>query len=140
MSEQESLFTAGSTSQSPLAQQMRPRSLDKLIGQTHFLNERFRRILASDKWTGFIFWGPPGTGKTTLATLIAEIDRRSGHPGVSEVLPAPDADVGGLRARPVAGLGLALEERPDLAPLFPTGGGKLDGRGNGLAQGFDQAG
>lgn len=76
MSEQESLFTAGSTSQSPLAQQMRPRSLDKLIGQTHFLNERFRRILASDKWTGFIFWGPPGTGKTTLATLIAEMTQR----------------------------------------------------------------
>jgi len=76
MNEQDTLFSASAVEQSPLAARMRPRSLDELVGQTHFLNERFRRILASDHWTGFIFWGPPGTGKTSLATLIAEITKR----------------------------------------------------------------
>ncbi len=63
-------------SQSPLAQRMRPKSLDKVVGQSHFLNSRFKSILESDMWSGLIFWGPPGTGKTTLATVIAEMTKR----------------------------------------------------------------
>jgi putative ATPase len=55
----------------PLAQRMRPTELNHVEGQRHFLNERFFRLLDSDKWTGLIFWGPPGSGKTTLATVIA---------------------------------------------------------------------
>src|SRR4051812_45796811 len=77
--DQDTLFDAPASSQSPLAQRLRPTSLDSIIGQTHFLNERFRRLLKSDKWTGFVFWGPPGTGKTTLATVIAQITQRPFH-------------------------------------------------------------
>lgn len=73
--EQETLFSA-QNGQAPLAQRMRPQSLDFIVGQEHFLNRRFREILASDKWTGFIFWGPPGSGKTSLATVIASITKR----------------------------------------------------------------
>lgn len=72
------LFTASvSTSADvPLAQRMRPKELDQVQGQRHFLNERFFRMLDSDKWTGLIFWGPPGSGKTTLATVIANRTQR----------------------------------------------------------------
>ncbi len=75
--DQDSLFGGQYiTAQGPLAQRMRPRGLDDIAGQTHFLNERFRRLLQSDKWTGFVFWGPPGTGKTTLASVVAQITNR----------------------------------------------------------------
>ena len=73
--EQDSLFSADN-SQSPLAQRMRPQDLDSVVGQTHFLNTHFRQLLLSDKWTGLIFWGPPGTGKTTLASIIARSTNR----------------------------------------------------------------
>ena len=74
--EQSSLFESQAEAQSPLAQRSRPTRLETIVGQKHFLNDRFRRLLQSDKWTGFIFWGPPGTGKTTLATVIAQITQR----------------------------------------------------------------
>lgn len=72
---QDTLFSTHSAD-TPLAQRARPQDLSQIIGQTHFLNERFKRILDSDRWIGFIFWGPPGTGKTTLASVIAKITRR----------------------------------------------------------------
>src|SRR4051794_23305941 len=75
---QESLFDTVGT-QSPLAHRMRPTSLDTIEGQSHFLNTRFRHLLESDKWTGMIFWGPPGCGKTTLANVVAQITRRPFH-------------------------------------------------------------
>ncbi|MBY0369267.1 replication-associated recombination protein A [bacterium] len=75
---QDSLFDAPSL-QSPLAHRMRPQNLDAIEGQQHFLNARFRQLLASDNWTGFIFWGPPGCGKTTLANVVAQITRRPFH-------------------------------------------------------------
>lgn len=72
---QESLFS-GHNNDTPLAQRSRPQELSQIVGQTHFLNARFQKILSTDKWCGFIFWGPPGTGKTTLASLIAKMTKR----------------------------------------------------------------
>lgn len=59
--------------QEPLAARMRPRTIDEVIGQEHLLGpgKLLRRIIASDKITSIIFWGPPGSGKTTLAEVIA---------------------------------------------------------------------
>jgi putative ATPase len=56
---------------------MRPRTLDEVIGQQHFLGEGklLRRLLAADRLGSVLFYGPPGTGKTTLAQLLAGASR-----------------------------------------------------------------
>ena len=57
----------------PLAERLRPQSLDEMVGQQHLLGEGkvLRRLIESDQVASVIFWGPPGTGKTTLAQVIA---------------------------------------------------------------------
>ena len=63
----------------PLAERLRPRSLDEYIGQSHLVGENgvFRRFLESGNVPSFILWGPPGVGKTSLAKLVAASLERS---------------------------------------------------------------
>ena len=68
----DSLFEQKRT-QEPLAARMRPRNLDEYIGQDHIVGKGrlLRRAIAADQLTSVIFYGPPGSGKTTLARVIA---------------------------------------------------------------------
>lgn len=65
------------SSRVPLAERMRPQTLDEVIGQTHLLgdNEILKQIVKNREPVSLILWGPPGSGKTTLARVIAkEVD------------------------------------------------------------------
>lgn len=66
------LYTFAYMSQ-PLAERMRPRSLDDYVGQKHIIGENavLRNMIEAGRITSFILWGPPGVGKTTLAQIIA---------------------------------------------------------------------
>ena len=57
----------------PLAERLRPRTLDDYIGQSHLVGEGaiLRKMIDSGRITSFILWGPPGVGKTTLAQIVA---------------------------------------------------------------------
>ncbi len=79
----------------PLAARMRPRTLAEFIGQAHLIGEgrALRRAIENDRVPSMILWGPPGTGKTTLAEVIA---RSTGATFVA--LSAVSAGVADLRA------------------------------------------
>ncbi|OPZ67324.1 MAG: Replication-associated recombination protein A [Firmicutes bacterium ADurb.Bin467] len=73
----EDLFSAGMSKLAPLADRMRPRTLSEFLGQEKIVGEGklLRRAIEADRLTSSIFWGPPGTGKTTLAAVIANVTR-----------------------------------------------------------------
>lgn len=65
--------------QAPLAARLRPRTIDDVVGQTHLVGpgRPLRRLVEQDRLTSAIFWGPPGTGKTTLALAVAGTTKRA---------------------------------------------------------------
>lgn len=73
MIEQLSMFDYKETA-SPLASRLRPESLDTFVGQKHLLGKGrlLRQLIDQDNIPSMIFWGPPGVGKTTLASIIAQ--------------------------------------------------------------------
>ncbi len=95
------LFQMANESSAPLADRMRPRTLDEFIGQRHLVGEGrlLRRAIEADRLTSSIFFGPPGCGKTTLASIIAHATQAafvqlnavtSGVADVREVLKAAE--------------------------------------------------
>ena len=75
----EDLFSASARAMAPLADRMRPRTLDEFVGQSQIVGpgKLLRRAIEADRLTSSIFWGPPGCGKTTLASIIAETTKAS---------------------------------------------------------------
>jgi len=99
----ESLFDeaeeATASAAAPLAVRMRPRTLDEVIGQHHLTGAGtpFRKLIDNDAPMSLLLWGPPGTGKTTLAYVVSHVTRRrfvelsAVSAGVKDVRAAVDA-------------------------------------------------
>src|ERR1017187_2653211 len=121
------LPAAGRFRSQPLAARMRPRNLDEYAGQSHMLapGQLLRRAIEADRIQSLIFFGPPGTGKTSLAQIIArqtksKFERLSGG-GLTPPAPAP-ADPPPARPQPLppppkTDVGGAPGPEPDVRPL-----------------------
>lgn len=87
----DTLFSRQAGVAAPLAARMRPRTLDEYVGQSHLLSpdKPLRRAIDEGRTGSVILWGPPGTGKTTLARLIAQRSQSRFEPfsAVSEGVP-----------------------------------------------------
>ncbi len=85
--------------QAPLADQLRPRTLDEMVGQQHLVGvgAPLRKLIESDKPASILLWGPPGTGKTTVVSILASTTQRAfislsaTSSGVRDVRQAVDA-------------------------------------------------
>ncbi len=98
----------------PLAARMRPRSLDEVIGQRHIIGEGklLRRAIEADRVSSLLFFGPPGTGKTSLAQVIAATTRSR-----FERLNAVESSVADLR-RVMAAAAMRAESGGPATLLF----------------------
>ena len=90
---------AAASAAAPLAVRMRPRTLDEVIGQRHLTGAGtpFRKLIDNDAPMSLLLWGPPGTGKTTLAYVVSQVTKRrfvelsAVSAGVKDVRAAVDA-------------------------------------------------
>ena len=71
---QQALDLSGTAAHAPLAARMRPQTIEEFVGQEHLIGEAgaLRRMIGRGHLASMILWGPPGSGKTTLARLLAE--------------------------------------------------------------------
>src|SRR5437868_15016166 len=95
-----------SPAMAPLAARMRPRTFEEFVGQDHLVGpgRALRRAIESDRLPSVILWGPPGTGKTTLAAVIARVTKANFSPisavtaGVADLRTiVAEAKAGGVR-------------------------------------------
>ena len=88
------LFSAAVTERlerrAPLAARLRPRSLDEVVGQQHLLGpgRPLRVLIEADRLSSVVLWGPPGTGKTTIARLVAGATEQGVRTDVARSPPA----------------------------------------------------
>src|SRR4051812_29044434 len=110
-SREEGLWSARETAQ-PLAARMRPKTLDEFVGQEHLLapGKSLRDAIERGSVSSMVFWGPPGSGKTTLGRLIAQYTEREFVPfsSVTEGVPRVREVVSEAQQRLASGRGTIL--------------------------------